>query len=148
MVIVCPMIFMLRWRSFNEKKYTHLWKSAIEINESKNTQDTCMCHWHIIIFYLEKVTGTKTDSWRRFIMWNVYIFSPFESHSEYLAKFFNVIIRVLSSLLQCKILIDLLFQQVGNNSSIVRQSRLSEIIPLWSNKNNPVNARRNCSRPV
>lgn len=36
---VCPMIFMLRWRSFNEKKYTHLWKIAIEIGERENFKD-------------------------------------------------------------------------------------------------------------
>lgn len=51
--------------------------------------------WHIIIFHSEKITGTKTDLLQRFIMGNVGMFSPFESHSEYLPQVLNVIIQLL-----------------------------------------------------
>lgn len=95
------------------KKNTHTCKrSTIEIDWRKSTQDIFI-DTLIIIFYSEKCTGMKTDFLQRFIMGNFYIFSPFGSHSEYLAQFFNVIIWVLTCLLQCKIPVDsFLFNRV------------------------------------
>lgn len=54
-------------------------------------------------FSVKEFAGTKTYFSRRFIlMGNAYIFSLFGSNSKYLSQFFNVVIQILYSLLQCK----------------------------------------------
>lgn len=54
-LIVCPEIFMQHiWTTFNKNTNTFE-SSAMAFNERKNI------HSHIIIFQLEKFTGTKTN---------------------------------------------------------------------------------------
>lgn len=66
----------------------------------KISKISSLTHYH---FSVKEFAGTKTYFLRRFIiMRNAYIFSLFGSQSKYLAQFFNVLIRILSSLLQWK----------------------------------------------
>lgn len=66
----------------------------------KISKISSLIHYH---FSVKELAGTKTYFLRRFIiMRNAYIFSLFGSQSKYLAQFFNVIIRILSSLLKWK----------------------------------------------
>lgn len=47
-------------------------------------------HVHALLFSLEKIHRNEKKIKQRFIMEDVDIFSPFGSHSEYVAQFFNV----------------------------------------------------------
>lgn len=62
-----------------------------ESTKGKIIKISSLTHCH---FSLEKFTGMRTNFLQRFIVGNDYVFSPFGSHSEYLALFFNVTIRV------------------------------------------------------
>ena len=80
-------------------------EKKVKINEMKNIQD-------IFMDKLSLFTGTKTNFIWKFIMGNVYIFSPFSKYSGHLAQFFNVIIQAYKWLMQCKIPVDFLFLDV------------------------------------
>lgn len=104
---VCPKIYMPHiWMIFY--KNTHTFEtSAIEI--LKGTR------WHIIIFHSKIFLETETD------FFHIYIFSSFKSYMEYLAKFFNVIIWVPSSLLQMKIPVEFfIFNRVLKTDKLER----------------------------
>lgn len=75
MILVCPRIFMQHiWKFFSKRTHT-CEKSAVEIDQREYIQDAFIDTF--IIFHSEKLTWAKTDIWvRRFIMWNVYNYSP------------------------------------------------------------------------
>lgn len=89
--IVCPTISIQHFKTmFNKKKNTHTWeRSAIDIDEREVIQIILFTY---LLIFLVKIHGnsfTKIYTWdgmlKPIFIWN---------HSEFLAQFFNIIIRV------------------------------------------------------
>lgn len=100
-------IFMLHI-DFDTNTHTSISeRSANKIDEGDNYQDISI---ETLTLYSEKFTRMETVFLRKFLMGNVYIFFFLVgSHSESIVQFSNVIIQVLSSLLDRKIPVHVLF---------------------------------------
>lgn len=84
-IILWPKIFMTHiWTIFNK---INIYAKKV-INKGQISKISSLTHYH---FSLKKITGSKIDFLLRFIMGNVYNFSRFGSHSQYLLQFLNVI---------------------------------------------------------
>lgn len=82
------------------KKYIHpCERSSIEINERENVQEI----FSDTLFFTRKKCRNKNKFLMEIFNVNVYIFSPFESHSEHLAQFVQ---RYHPGLRACKFPLD------------------------------------------
>ena len=95
------------WTIFN--KNTHLPVKEVQLKSVKGNISKISSLAYPFSLRNGHRNERKTYFLRRFITGNVIMFSSLKIYSEYLAQFFNDIIRVLLSLLQCKIPIDQIY---------------------------------------